>query len=45
MRMPIRVPRDRAVLFWSALFLFGPWQLVRHTLHDLTPKLFPGAMS
>jgi hypothetical protein len=36
MRVPIRVSRDRAVLYASALFLFGLWQLVRNTLYDLS---------
>jgi hypothetical protein len=36
MRVPIRVSRDRVVLYGSALFLLGLWQLVRNTLHDLS---------
>jgi hypothetical protein len=36
MRVPIRVSRDRVVLYGSALFFFGLWQLVRNTLHDLS---------
>jgi len=36
MRVPIRVSRERVVLYGSALFLFGLWQLVRNTLHDLS---------
>jgi hypothetical protein len=36
MRVPIRVSRDRVVLYGSALFLLGLWQLIRNTLHDLS---------
>jgi hypothetical protein len=32
--LPIRVSRDRIVLYGSAVFLIGLWQLVRNTLGD-----------
>ncbi|MGA8475601.1 MAG: hypothetical protein WB681_11060 [Candidatus Cybelea sp.] len=34
MRVPIRVSRDRVVLYGSALFLFSLWQLARNTPRD-----------
>jgi Glycosyltransferase family 87 len=32
--MPIRISRDRVVLYGAALFLAGLWQLVRNAVHD-----------
>jgi len=34
MDVPLRVSRDRIVLYGSGLFLIGLWQLVRNTLQD-----------
>jgi hypothetical protein len=40
MCVPIRVSRDRVVLYGSALFSFGLWQLVCNTSRNLSLELF-----